>query len=195
MIVMIVMVYVLVDVPSAGCGRHRILRELTFEPAHNLCHRPGLILLPRGVLQLMLLTRPAALLRMDVIALQVVVIVGLIGRLLVIVGHDVDDVAVGVATVGGMLCRVVVDCRRCDHITIQYLRISRVGRLGRGMRRVVPRGRVPRFSEIRRPRFDRRFGKRHGIMSALSDWLVIVRSGLTRLQRCVTILIIMIRVF
>lgn len=154
MIVMIMMMYVLVDVPSAGRGRHRVLREFTFEPTHDLCHRSGLILLPCSMLQLMLLTRSTALLRMNklrVIALQVVVIVGnrlLISRLLVIVGHEVDDVAVSIAAAGGVLRRVVVDCRRCDHITIQYLRIRRVS-LGRGMCRVIPWCRVPRLSEIR----------------------------------------------
>lgn len=196
MIVMIVMMYVLVDVLSAGCGCHCVLREFTFEPTHNLCHRSGLILLPRGVFQLMLLACSATLLRMNklrVVALQVVVIVGncLISRLLIIVGHKIDDVAVSIAAADSLLRRVVVDRRRRNHITIQYLRIRRVG-LGRGMCRIVPRRQVPRFSEIRRPRFDRRFRKRYG-MSALPDRFVIIH--LTRLQRCMTILIIMIRIF
>lgn len=140
---MIVMVYVLVDVSPTRRGRHRVLREFTLEPAHDLRHRAGLVLLPRGVLQLMLLARPAALLRVDelrVVALQVVVIVGdglMIGRLLIVVGHEVDDVAVvSVAgIVGGVLRRaaVVVDRRRREHVAIQYLRIRRVGRLGGGM--------------------------------------------------------------
>jgi len=148
----------------------------------------------------MLLTRSTALLRMSklrFIALQVAVIVGnrlMISRLLVIVRHEIDDVAMSIATAGGVLRRVIVDCRRCDHITIQYLRIRRVG-LGRGMCRVIFWRSVPRLSEIRRSRLDRRFGKRHGMMSVLSDWFVIVDGRLTRFQRCVTILIIMIQIF
>lgn len=62
------------------------------------------------------------------------------------------------------------------------------------MCRVVPRRRVPRLSQIRRPRFDRRFRKRHG-MSVLPDWFLVIRGRLTRFQRCLTILIVMIRVF
>lgn len=198
---MIMMVYVLVDVSSAGRGRHRILREFTLEPTHDLCHRSGLILFARGMLQLMLLARSTALLRMNelcVISLQVVVIVGnclMISRLLVIVRHEIDDVPVSVAAAGVVLRRIVVDrrCRR-NHVTIQYLRIRRIG-LGRGMCRVVLRCRVSRFSEIRRPRFNRRFRKRHGMMSALPNWFVIVHACLTRLQRRRTVLIIMIRGF
>lgn len=108
MIVMIVMMYVLVDVSSTGRGRHRILREFTFEPTHDLRHRSGLVLLPRGVLQLMLLARSTTL-RMNelrVIALQIVVIVGnglMIGRLLIIIGNEVDDVAMNIAATVGML--------------------------------------------------------------------------------------------
>lgn len=200
MIMMIMMMYMLVDVSSAGRGRHRILREFTLEPTHDLCHRSSLILFARGVLQLMLLARSTALLRMNelcVVSLQVAVIVGnrlMISRLLVIVGHEIDDVPVSVATAGGVLRRVVVDRRRRNHVTIQYLRIRRIG-LGRGMCRVVLRCRVSRFSEIRRSRFNRRFRKRHGMMSVLPDWFMIVPGRLTRFQRRRTVLIIMIRGF
>lgn len=124
MIVMIVMMYVLVNMSSAGGGRYRVLREFTFEPTYDLCHRSGLILLPRGVLQLMLLARSTTLLRMNklrVVALQVVVIVGnclMISRLLIIVGHEIDDVAVNIAAADSVLRRVIIDRCRSNHITI-----------------------------------------------------------------------------
>lgn len=88
---MIVMMYMFVNVPTTGRNRRRVLRELAFEPTHDLRHRPGLILLPGRVFQLVLLG-PAALLRLSelrVVALHVVVIVNYVGllvrRLLVIV--------------------------------------------------------------------------------------------------------------
>jgi len=71
----------------------------------------------------MLLARSAALLRMNelrIVALQIVVIVGnglMIGRLLIIVGHKVDDVAVSIAA-GSVLRCVIVDRRWRNHITI-----------------------------------------------------------------------------
>lgn len=116
----------------------------------------------------------------------------MIGSLLVVVGHEINDVAVGCVAGSRVLRRIVVDyCRRCD-VTIQH---RLVRRLGGGMYRVIPRCRVPRFPQIRRPRFRRCFGKRRGMMSccAFPDRFVIVGSRLTRLRRCLTVLVIVIR--
>lgn len=207
MVMMIMMMYVLVNVPPAGRGRRcrRILRELAFQPAHDLRHRASLILLSGRVLQLVLLAGPAVLLlllRLDellVVALQVVAIVDrslMIGRLL-IVGREIDDVAMGGdAAAGGdvtLLRRhVVVNRRRHDHVTTQQLRIP--VSLG-GVRRVVPRGVVPRLPEVR-PRLGRRFGKQRGMIStAFPNRLVVVCGRLTRLQKRLAILIIVIRGF
>lgn len=80
-------------------------------------------MLPRGVLQLMLLAHSATL-RMNelrVIALQIVVIVGnglMIGRLLIIIRNEVDDVAMNIVATVGVLRRIIVDSW-CDHVTIQ----------------------------------------------------------------------------
>lgn len=183
-IVMIMVMYVLVNVSATGRSRHGVLREFAFEPAHDLRHRSGLILLPCRVLQLMLLGGPGALLRLDewrVIALQVTVIVDdrLIGRRrLLIVGHEVDDVTMSIVDRGVVLRRVRVNRR--DQVAVHHLRIRRVA-LGGGMRRVVPRCRVPRLPKIRRPRLGRRFGKRRGMMVALANRLV-SRRRLTRLR-------------
>jgi len=70
----------------------------------------------------MLLAR-STLLRMNelrIVALQIVVIVGngLIGRLLIIVGHEINDVAVSIATAGSVLRCIIVDRRWRNHITI-----------------------------------------------------------------------------
>lgn len=195
---MIVMVYVLMNVSTAWRGgRHRVLREFAFEPTHDLSHRSGLVLFSRCMLQLMLLGS-AALLRgneLRVVALQIVVIIGnclMIGSLLVVVGHEVNNVAVGRVAGSRVLRWIVVDrCRRHDDVTIQDLRV----RLRGGMYRVVPRCRVPCFPEIRRPRFRWCFGEGRGVMSrcAFPDRFVVVGSCLTRLQRCLTVLIIVIR--
>lgn len=199
MIVMIMMMYVLVDVSSAGRGRHCVLREFTFKPTHDLCHRSGLILLPCRVLQLMLLAGSTALLRLDelrIIALHIIVIVDdcLVGRCLLVVGHKIDDITVSIVNGGVMLRRVRVNRRWHVHVTIQHLGIRRIG-LGGGMCRVIPRCRVPRLPKIRRPRLGRCFGKCHGMMSVLTNRLVISRSRLTRLRRCLAVLITMIRGF
>jgi len=56
-----------------------------------------------------------------VIALQIVVIVGnglMIGRLLIIIRNEVDDVAMNIAATVGVLRRIIVDSW-CDHVTIQ----------------------------------------------------------------------------
>jgi len=56
-----------------------------------------------------------------VIALQIVVIVGnglMIGRLLIIIRNEVDDVAMNIAATVGVLWRIIVDSW-CDHVTIQ----------------------------------------------------------------------------
>jgi len=68
----------------------------------------------------MLLAR-STLLRMNelrIVALQIVVIVGnglMIGRLLIIVGHEV---AVNIAAAGSVLRCIIVDRRWRNHITI-----------------------------------------------------------------------------
>lgn len=147
---MIMMVYMFVNVPATGRDRRRVLRELALEPTHDLRHRPSLVLFPGRVLQLMLLG-PAALLRLNelrVVALHVAaVIVGrvglVVGRLLVVVRQEVDDVPVGVAVADVLGRYVVVDRSRHNDITLQHLRVS-VG-LG-SVRRVVPRRVVPRLS-------------------------------------------------
>jgi len=56
-----------------------------------------------------------------VIALQIVVIVGnglMIGRLLIIIRNEVDDVAMNIVATVGVLRRIIVDSW-CDHVTIQ----------------------------------------------------------------------------
>jgi len=72
-----------------------------------------------------MLLGPAALLRgneLRVVALQIVVIIGnclMIGSLLVVVGHEVNDVAVSRVAGSRVLRRIVVDrCRRHDDVTI-----------------------------------------------------------------------------
>jgi len=66
----------------------------------------------------------SATLRMNelrVIALQIVVIVGnglMIGRLLIIIRNEVDDVAMNIVATVGVLRRIIVDSW-CDHVTIQ----------------------------------------------------------------------------
>lgn len=71
----------------------------------------------------------AALLRgneLRVVALQIVVIIGnclMIGSLLVVVGHEVNDVAVGRVAGSRVLWRIVVDRCRHDDVTIQHLRV------------------------------------------------------------------------
>lgn len=59
---------------------------------------------------------------------------------------------------------------------------------------VVPRCRVSCFPEIRRPRFRRCFGEGRGMSRCIfRDRFVVVGSRLTRLHRCLTVLIIVIR--
>lgn len=206
MIMMVVMVYVLVNVPSTGRRCHCVLRKFAFKPTYDLCHRPRLILFPCRVLQLMFLSVPTALLRLDklrVVALRVVMIVGdsllMIGSLLVVVGHEINDVAMGGIAAGNVLRCLVVN-RWHDHVTVQHVRIRRRVSLVGGMSsialrcRVVPRCRVSRFPEIR-SRFGRRLGKRCVMMTVLSNQFVIGRVYLTRLRRCLAVHVIVIGSF
>jgi len=168
-----------VDVPSTRRRCHRVLRELAFEPTYNLCHRSRLVLFSRCVLQLMFLSSSVAtLLRLDelrvcVVALRVIMIVSdslmVSGSLLIIIGYEINDVAMDIAA--GNVLRYLVVYRRHDHVTIQYMWIGRrVGRVGR-MRRVVPRRvvswcRVSRFSDIRSRFGCGNLGKRCIMMGA-----------------------------
>lgn len=201
---MIMMVYVLVDVPSTGRRCHRVLRELAFEPTYDLRHCSRLVLLSCRVLQLVLLGGSAALLRLDelrIVALGVVVVVGdglMVRSLLVVVGDEVGDVAVGVASGDVLRAALVVHRRRRrhDHVAIQHVRIRRRVGLTGGMRRivlrrrVVPGCRVSRLPEIR-SRLHRRLEKRV-MMDALANHLVMSRSHLAWLRGCLAVHVIVI---
>lgn len=185
---MIVMMYVLVNVPSVVCGG--VLWELTFQPTHYLRHSSRLILFPCSVLQLMLLAGSAGLLRLNELRVVTLNVVGTVDNrlvmrwLLIVIGHQVNDVTL--LDIGLQHFRMN---RRHDQIAIQHLRII----LRRRVSRIVPWCYVSRLPEIRRSRFDRCLGKRHGMMVALPNRFVILRSRLTRLQWRLTVLIIMIR--
>jgi len=95
----------------------------------------------------------------------------MVGSLLIIIGYEIDDVAMDIAA--SNVLRYLIVYRRHDHVTIQYMWICRrVGWVG-GMRcivlrRIVSWCRMSRFSEIR-SRFGCRLGKRCIMMGALPN--------------------------
>lgn len=168
MIMVVVMVDVLVNVLATGT-RGGVLGELPLQPADDLHHRSGLVLLSGRVLQLMLLARLAALLRLTELRLVALNIV--IARRSLIyraVGRDVAGVAARVNR--GLLLRVDSGA---DHGAGQDLRLN-VGPRRRHRRRVVPLETVlrPRLPKIP-PRLGRYFREGRERLSLLPGRFVV----------------------
>lgn len=176
------MMNVLVNVLPTGAGSG-VLREFPFQPTDDLNHGSGLILFPSRMLQLMLLARFTALLRLAELRLVTLNIMiagwgGLIDRML-IVRYQIAAITIRVSRGSGLLICVHI---WTDHGSWQNLRLNICSR--RLHRRVIPlksvlRSRLPQIPPV----LCRYLGERRETLGLFPSRLMVGRRRGPRFRR------------